>query len=182
MRALFQKYRGVIRFLLVFIGSYVVLSLLYGAFLQWDTNRSNPADSITQKVAQQSEELLREWGYDAQVHPIATYPGVQLLMDGKAVGQIVEGCNSVSIILLFIAFVVAFAQGWKKTFFFLFAGAILIYAVNLIRIAILAIALHHYPEHQEILHRVVFPGIIYGMVFLLWVIWARSMHKANPDE
>ena len=132
-------------------------------------------------VANQSEHLLQEWGYIAKVETQNGFPAMSLSMGDEVVGQIVEGCNSVSIIILFMAFVLAFRQGWKKTASFLLAGSVLVYATNLIRIAILAIALDKYPEHQEFLHRIVFPGIIYGMVFVLWLFWIRSLPKITME-
>lgn len=177
MKALLLKYQSVLKFLLVFFGSYFLMSWCYAAYLNFSQTNSQGADAITQRVAQQSELLLTEWGYDAQLGTISEYPGIQLYMNQQMVGQIVEGCNSVSIIILFISFIVAFKQGWRKTLLYLFAGSILIYGINLIRIAILSIALYRFPEYQDFLHRVVFPGIIYSMVFFLWVLWVRSIPK-----
>jgi exosortase family protein XrtF len=76
---------------------------------------------------------------------------------------------------LFVAFVIAFAEKFKKTVLFLFAGAVLIYIVNIVRIAILTVALYKYPQYEDILHSVVFPGIIYSMVFILWMVWVRML-------
>lgn len=152
---------------------------MYGYYLDYSEVNANGADTITRTVAFQSEQLLTDWGYDAQIGAMSGYPGIQLYMNQEIVGQIVEGCNSVSIIILFVAFILAFRQGWKKTILFLFAGAILIYAINLVRIVILSIALHRFPEYQDFLHRVIFPGIIYGMVFILWVLWIRSIPRSK---
>jgi exosortase family protein XrtF len=182
MKELFRKYSAVLRFILLFLGTYMVLSLIYGGFLQLSKSGNYHPDYITHLVANQSELLINEMGYTSNVLPNPDYPSMQLFINGVAVGQIIEGCNAISIIILFIAFIVAFAQDWKKTILFLFGGAVLIYAINIIRIAILAIALYQFPRYQEILHTVVFPGIIYGMVFLLWVVWVKSLPKNGGDE
>lgn len=163
--------------MLLFLGTYILLSFLYGGYLQLSKSGNDHTDYVTRLVAEQSETLINWMGYASIVFPDPDYPGMQLFINNKMVGQIIEGCNSVSIIILFIAFIVAFSQNWKKTMLFLIIGAVLIYAVNLIRIALLAIALYQLPRYQEILHTVIFPGIIYGMVFLLWVIWVRSAPK-----
>lgn len=163
--------------MLLFLGTYILLSILYGGYLQLSKNGNDHPDYLTRLVAEQSETLINSIGYTAIVFPDPDYPSMQLTINNKRVGQIIEGCNSVSIIILFVAFIIAFAQNWKKTLLFLIAGAVLIYAVNLIRIALLAIALYQFPRYQEILHTVIFPGIIYGMVFLLWVMWVRSAPK-----
>ncbi len=182
MKELFRKYTAVLRFISLFLGTYFLLSLLYGGFLQLSKSGVYHPDYITHLVAEQSETLINEMGYTSKVLADPDYPGMQLFINDVMVGQIIEGCNSISVIILFIAFVISFAQNWKKTLLFLLGGAVLIYAVNLIRIAILAIALYQFPRYQEILHTVVFPGIIYSMVFLLWVLWVRSLPKNEGNE
>ena len=107
---------------------------------------------------------------------------MQLWVEGVWVGRIIEGCNAISIIILFAAFIISFAVSFKRTLVFLFAGATLIYAVNIVRIAILAIALYQYPQYQEILHTVVFPGIIYSLVFVLWVVWVRNLNLDKKND
>lgn len=155
------------------------MSLLYGGYLHFFAGAAEAADPITDLVALQSTKLIESCGYAAQIMPAEIAPHMKLIVNGKYIANIVEGCNAVSIIILFMAFVFAFAQGFKKTFFFLFAGVALIYAVNLVRICILAIALYEYPEQSDFLHGVVFPAIIYGMVFLLWIFWVRVTKKAT---
>lgn len=173
MKQLFKQHKVELRFLGLFLGTYVVLALCYGAYLEYSTDENTP-DFITQKVAKQSETLLQNTSYNVQVIPGNERATMELRIENETIGKIVEGCNAVSIIILFVAFIIAFSQEIKKTVLFLFAGSVLIYAFNIVRIAILAIVLYKYPQHQEILHSVVFPGLIYGLVFLLWVVWAKS--------
>ena len=139
-------------------------------------------DFITNSVAKQSSELISSFGYEAEVLPHDTETSMKLYINQTYLARIVEGCNAISIIILFIAFIISFAENFKKTFLFLFAGATLIYAVNILRIAILAIAIYKYPEYSDTLHGVVFPAIIYGMVFLLWMIWVRMLPKTTSEN
>ena len=139
-------------------------------------------DYITNLVAKQSSELISNFGYNAEVMPHQTDTSMKLYVNQTFLARIVEGCNAVSVIILFIAFIVSFAEKFKKTTLFLFAGGVLIYAVNLLRIAILAIAIYEYPEYSETLHGVIFPAIIYGIVFLLWMIWVRMLPKTNEQN
>ncbi len=136
-------------------------------------------DFITNLVANQSSELISSFGYEAKVLPHKTETSMKLFINQEYLARIVEGCNAVSVIILFVAFIISFAENFKKTFLFLFAGATLIFAVNILRIAILAIAIYEYPKFTDTLHGVVFPAIIYGMVFLLWMIWVRMLPKTS---
>ena len=108
---------------------------------------------------------------------------MKLIINNKFVARVIEGCNSISIIILFISFIIAFAGKWKTTLFYALAGSVLIYAANLFRVVVLSVGLYHYPWRREILHAVIFPLIIYGMVFLLWMFWVnRFATKPKINE
>jgi len=76
--------------------------------------------------------------------------------------------------ILFAAFIFAFSSGWKKTFLYIVVGIILIHILNVIRIVLLTMAIDRYPEQEHVLHGVIFPLFIYGVVFLLWVLWVQK--------
>lgn len=182
LRTLLIKYKPVLRFIGLFLGTYFLLSILYGIYLKVSEGGSYPPDAITNLVAKQSSNVINSMGYEAMVIPDRLEPTMRLYVEGKFLARIIEGCNSVSIIILFIAFIIAFAEKFKKTLLFIFAGAVLIYAVNILRIVILAITLFEFPEQKELLHGVVFPGLIYGMVFILWMVWIRMLKTIKEDE
>jgi len=135
---------------------------------------------MTNLVARQSKELLETLGYDAQVIPHPKEASMKLIINNKFVARVIEGCNSVSVIILFASFIVAFAGKFKTTFFYLLAGSVLIYIANLVRVVILSVGLYHYPWRKDILHPVIFPAIIYGMVCLLWLFWVNRF--SNPTK
>jgi exosortase family protein XrtF len=159
------------------LGVYILLSFFYNVYLQSSLGGKYYPDFITNLVAKQSSSLISSFGFNAEVMPHPTEISMKLFIDKQFLGRIVEGCNAVSIIILFIAFIIPFTQKFKKTLLFILVGSVLIYVVNIIRIAILAIALYKYPEHQDMLHQIVFPAIIYGMVFLLWMLWVKMLPK-----
>ncbi len=182
MKELFKKYKAVVRFVVLFLGTYLLLSAGYGLYLKTSVNGNYFPDFITNLVARQSAAVLDTFGYSATLTPDTVVQGMLLTIDGNYTVNIVEGCNSISVIILFVAFIIAFAENLKKTVLFLFAGAVLIYIVNILRIAILTVALYKYPQHENILHSVVFPGIIYSMVFVLWMVWVRMLKPNSPNE
>lgn len=182
MKALLIKYKSVIRFVILFLGTYLLLSVFYSLYLSASVGGNYYPDFVTNLVAKQSSNLINGFGYQAEVIPHDSETSMKLIINQVFLARIVEGCNAISIIILFIAFIISFAEKFKKTMLFLFVGATLIYAINIIRIAILSIALYKYPEYTEILHGVVFPAIIYGMVFLLWMIWVRMLPKTDLKD
>lgn len=181
LRALFKKYKTVVKFVALFLGVYLLLGILYSLYLTTSKNGVFPPDYITNLVAKQSAAVLDTFGYGSVLTADHLEEGMLLTIENKYSVIIVEGCNSISVIILFVAFVIAFSEKFKKTFLFLFAGSVLIYIVNILRIAILVVALYKFPEYEDILHSVIFPGIIYSMVFILWMVWVRML-KPSADQ
>lgn len=182
MKALFVKYKSVIRFIITFLVVYGVLSISYKLYLDYSESSRFYPDYLTHLVAKQSQSLIETAGYVTQIEPHSNEPSMKLIINKKFVARVIEGCNSISIIILFISFIIAFAGKWKTTLFYALFGSVLIYTVNLIRIAILSIGLYHYPWRKEILHVVIFPLIIYGLVFLLWMIWVNRFASNNTKD
>jgi len=179
LKSLLKQYRPVIKFIAIFLLVYGVLSLVYSYYLDASKGTIYYPDYVTNLVANQSKLLLDSFGYNSQVLPHPEEPSMKLLVNGKYVARIIEGCNGASVIILFIAFVIAFSGQAKTTFFYILSGSVLIYIVNLFRIVILAIGLYHFPWRKDILHSIIFPGMIYGMVFLLWMFWVNGFTKMN---
>ncbi len=173
MLKLFVKYKSVLRFIFMFLGSYLVFTLIYNLYLEFFRSPVYYPDYFTHLVAKQSEALINSFGYNAQILPHQSELSMKLIVNEVYLARIVEGCNAISIIILFAAFVLSFFGRLKVTLFYLLAGAVIIYAMNIIRIAILAVGIYEYTEYTEFLHSIIFPLIIYGTVFLLWIIWVR---------
>lgn len=98
---------------------------------------------------------------------------IHFFLNGQHVINVVEGCNSVSIIILFLAFIIAFKGDLKDTFFFGIFGIVTIYLVNILRIFFIAAIYQKYPQHRIFIHDLLFPAIIYGYIFVLWIIWVQ---------
>jgi exosortase family protein XrtF len=162
---------------------YGVLTMSYKLYLDYSISSKFYPDYVTNLVAKQSKSLIETVGYKSQILPHPNEASMKLLINNKFVARIIEGCNSISIIILFVSFILAYAGKFKTTLFYLLFGCVMIYAVNLIRIVILSIGLYHYPWRREILHSVIFPLIIYGLVFLLWMFWVnRFVNLKSPNE
>lgn len=177
MLSLFHKYRLVLRFIFIFLGSYFLLSSLYNGFLiLYDTEHPVP-DPLTQLVARQSGALMESFGYHVKVVMHYTGLSMKLMVEDIFLAGIVEGCNSASIIILFTSFVLAFFGKTSTTLLYIFAGSVIIYAMNIVRIVLLSIGLYEYPKYSYYLHTIFFPLAIYGTVFILWIIWVKIYSK-----
>lgn len=182
MKALLVKYKSVVKFILTFLSVYIVLTLAYKFYLDFSDGSKYYPDYVTNLVAEQSKLLLNSLDYRVDLVPHPDEPSMKLIINEKFVARVVEGCNSISVIILFISFIIAFAGKWKYTLIYILSGSVLIYTVNLLRIAILSVGLYNYPWRRDILHTVIFPLIIYGMVFLLWMFWVNRFSKQNKKH
>jgi len=177
LKALLTKYKLVIRFVVTFLGVYAILTIGYHLYLSASDGSKFYPDYLTNLVAKQSNLVLNGVGYDTKIVPHSNEASMKIIINGKFVARVIEGCNAVSIIILFLSFIIAFSGKLKTTLMFGLAGSIIIYVFNLVRIVILSIGLYHYPWRQEILHKVIFPMLIYGVVFLLWMVWVNRFSK-----
>ncbi|MCZ8143949.1 exosortase family protein XrtF [Flavobacterium sp.] len=183
MANVFTVYRPFLSFLLRFIVSYAALAFLYqGYLLQYDSSQKE-VDYITYQVAEQSKWVLQFFDETAYTAPNPKEAGIKLFYHNTWIARIIEGCNAVSVMILFAAFVVAFRGTWQRTLWFIPLGIGIIHLANILRIALLAIALYHFPTYEHALHGVLFPMVIYGIVFLLWMAWVNYFSKyAGPSK
>ena len=177
MLKLIGKYKSVLLFILTFLGTYFVLSLVYGLYLKQAKSQVLYPDYLTHQVAQHSSALINFLGYDAHIEPFPGEASAKLMVEGHFLIRVVEGCNSMSVIILFCAFVLAFFNGWAKTLIFIALGSLAIYLINIIRIVSLALAVYEYPQYTSFMHQIAFPVAIYGFVFLLWVLWVNNFKR-----
>lgn len=170
----FIQYKPFLIFLGKFLLTYLVLTIAYETYLnQFNTNKFE-VDGFTESVANQTVNSLTFFGQDAHQMPNIDTSSVKLFYNKKYIAQIIEGCNGLSVIILFTAFVIAFTGKLKHTFLYIILGSLVIHILNIARIALLCILIYNYPAQEQILHGVIFPLIIYSTVFLLWVVWVNK--------
>ncbi len=164
-------------FLGKFLLTYLLLTFVYQSYLGQFDVKKNETDSFTKLVAQQTEDVLLFFNCDVKTLPNSKEPAVNIYYNQKPMARIIEGCNALSVIILFISFIIAFSGKIKPTILYIIAGSILIHILNVSRIALLCILMYYYPKQQHLLHGVLFPLFIYGVVFVLWIIWVNKFSK-----
>ena len=174
-----EKQRRIILFLIKFFATYFMLFALYSTYLRYSQKKDmvfvcSPATTL---VAKHTVGVLNVLGYNATHQQNDSEMSVKLILNGRYTAKIIEGCNSISVIILFLSFILAFSGSLKITLIYSILGSALIYCVNLIRIAFLSMMLYKFPDLQELLHGLVFPAMIYGVTFLLWVLWVQKFSK-----
>jgi exosortase family protein XrtF len=176
------QYKPFLLFLVKFIFSYLVLTVIYHHNLNQFDIKNNEVDGFTKLVSTQVEHLLLFFNADAHIELHSSQPCYKFFYNGKYISRIIEGCNALSVIILFISFVIAFSGKLKNTIYFIISGSIIIHVLNITRIALLMVAFYNFPEANFILHDILFPIVIYGTVFILWIIWVNkfSFYAKTP--
>lgn len=182
MKKYIVLYKPFLLFLVKFFLAYIVLAFIYQGFL--NSFESNQTDPITRLVAKNTEQLLKIFHSDVVLEEITSDGYIKLIYNQKYVARLIEGCNAISVIILFISFVLSFSGKLKPTILFIIGGSIGIYFLNIIRIALLCVLIYFFPRQESILHGVFFPLFIYGFVFILWVIWVNkfSLYAKNSID
>lgn len=170
-----QEYRPFLLFLAKFFISYLLLTVMYQVYLK--SYNGNSIDGITSNVSLLSEKLLQAIDENAKMVKDARGEYFLVIFNNNYVGRIIEGCNAISVIILFVSFIVSFSTTFKTTFLFALGGSVLVYLLNVLRIVFIIIILDKYPGNEHIIHGVVFPLIIYGIVFMLWLLWINKFYK-----
>lgn len=182
MKKYIVLYKPFLLFLVKFFLTYIVLAFIYQMFL--NVFESSQTDSITKLVAQNTEQVLKLFHADVELEENKTDGYIKLIYNQKYVARLIEGCNAISVIILFISFVISFSGKLKPTVLFIIGGSLGIYFLNVIRIALLCVLIYFFPAQESILHGVFFPLFIYGVVFILWVIWVNkfSLYAKNSTN
>lgn len=164
---MFNDFKPVLKILLRFIIIYVVLLFAYQFYLN---TQKGELDIFSKIVAAQSNNILHCFGYTAEMVDVPNRETSWFYVNDKYTSRMVEGCNAISVMILFVSFILAFFNGFK-TFIFIIFGIIFLHIVNISRIAGLNYLLLEHPKYSKIGHDYFFPAIIYGGVVLLWLLW-----------
>lgn len=175
-----KDFKPVLTILLRFLGIYIVLVLLY----QWYLNQyaGLGLDPISRKIAGQIGFVQNACGYPTQLVPAPNNDAIWFRITEVWTSLMVEGCNAISVMILFLAFIFAFYKGYQ-TFIFAFVGLILLHIMNILRIVLINIVILKMPEnYTKIAHDYLFPAIIYGSVVLLWIVWIKFFVFKNEEK
>lgn len=157
------------RFFLV----YIALTALYSWYLQPYLYERKFADPVTVWMTGAAVDVMNFLGYDAFQMQKSGETFRRFILEGRYSSMVNEGCNAVSVMIIFVSFIIAFARDFKKTTVFILSGILILIISNIIRIAWLTWIFRYHEEYTKIAHDFLFPGIIYGTVVALWLIWVK---------
>ncbi|WP_228374637.1 exosortase family protein XrtF [Chryseobacterium sp. FH1] len=165
-----KDFLPVLKILVRFVVIYIVFVLLYQLYL--NNYENDVVDPFTRWVAIQIAFVQDFFGFPTNLVDSLKLHSVLFQTNGKFTTRMVEGCNVISVAILFSAFIFAFYKG-VKTFLYVLAGLIILHILNVARIAFLNIIYIKYPDYEKVAHDYFFPAIIYGGVIALWLVWIQ---------
>mgnify|MGYP006279650255 CR=1 FL=1 len=165
--------RSVLEFLGKMLAAYGLWYLLYDLWLLPDGR----LDAwISESVVQVGGVALQLFGVEA------TVTARQLTLPGTAGIRVVDGCNGLSSMGLFVGFVLAFpGQLWRRVLF-LPLGLLLVYLSNVSRVTGLLFLQKYWDAGFGAAHSIGAPLFFYTVIFGLWVLWAHfGGASSDPD-
>ncbi|ASK31498.1 exosortase family protein XrtF [Chryseobacterium sp. T16E-39] len=165
-----KDFKPVLSILLRFIIIYLVLLLGYQFYL--NNYKESGLDPFSKMVAEQVSSIQNALHYPTQLYNDVAKEQVWFYVKKVYVTRMVEGCNAISVMILFVSFVFAFYKGFK-TFIYAFIGLLILYVINVLRIVGINLLVSDYKEYERMAHDFLFPAIIYGTVVILWLVWIK---------
>lgn len=154
----------VLKFIAKALGFFVIWYLIYDL---WLLPAGNLDRWLSLNIVKVGAGLLEFFGFDVyafgRVMGLNELPGI----------EIVDGCNGITAMGLFLGFIFAYPGDWKNKLSFSLIGVCMIYLVNLFRILILALTQAYYPALFDIMHDYSTTTIFYLFIFLLWMTWVN---------
>jgi exosortase family protein XrtF len=167
-----KQFKPSILFVLKFVGLYILLNLLYAAYLYVYNDQADP---MTLLVTEQTAAIidLYESGIDTRANENGR--SWYVTKDGSPVLSVYEGCNGLNMMIIFVVFLFAYSTWHKKFIWFIPLGLVMIHLFNLLRIVLLFHVTIDYPKALYFSHKYAFTAFIFLAVFILWYLWIAKL-------
>ena len=159
------------RFLAVAGILYLVWFFGYEQWLAKDPRFDN---YLCTQIAAAAVWCLQVSGFKALISPTMAS---LVLMEGQPAVIVGPPCNGLILYALFAGFVVAFPGMWSRKLWYIPLGIALIWGLNVLRVA--ALAVNHYYAHASVdfNHHYTFTIVVYACIFGLWMLWAQRLAR-----
>jgi exosortase family protein XrtF len=166
-----KEFRPTIFFLLKFVGLYLVGNLVYGAYI---TSYHPRPDPVTHAVSIQTSGVLQAMGWSVTAADDPYKATTLLAYHEQDILAVYEGCNGINIMIIFVAFLLAFGPYKRALLWFVPLGLVIIHGMNLARIAGLFFVSRFLPGLNYFTHKYLFTAFLYVVIFVLWLYWIRK--------
>jgi exosortase family protein XrtF len=174
-----KEFKPAFLFLARFLALYVTGNLLYGFYIEFCGPHP---DWLTESVTHQTALFLNALGEQTSVQVNPYGPTVFLNLSDKTILNVFEGCNGLNVMIVFVAFVIAFGGPVKVMPWFIGGGLIVLHLANIGRISLLYVTALRYQSYFYYVHKYFFTAILYLIVFSLWALWIFRFNDINTRK
>jgi len=168
----------VLKFLVKLLALYILWHLLYEIWLH---PYGKMDDWLSNNTASLSAILLDLFGQDITVN------SRMLSNEAGAIIYIGDPCNGFKLFALFSIFIIAWptsklplnkgGRGIINKIIFIALGVLSIHLLNIFRVAGLSLIQIYAPSTLAFNHTYTFTMIVYGYIFLLWMLWVGTVQS-----
>ena len=161
------------KFLLKVFAFYIIWYIVYEL---WVMPNGYIDDPLSRNIVSVSAGILSFFG-----ETVFVYDRVVGITGLRGI-EIVDGCNGIAAIGLFLGFIIAYPGKWAPRILFSIFGILVIYIVNVARIVTLAYIQAYWPQAFDFAHDYSTTAIFYIIIFILWMIWANYGETFTPTK
>ncbi len=173
-----KEFKPALLFLAKFLGVYFLGNIVYGLYIE---SFGNIADPMTAWVSEQTVVFLKLLDLNSETLVDDFAPKIRLLLDDHSVLSIYEGCNGLNVMIIFVAFLVAYTGNTKRLLWFIPFGLLVTHLMNLGRIILLFFVAEYYEDYLYFTHKYLFTAAIYLVILVLWYWWIVSLSKKKDE-
>ena len=175
MMNILKENKVAILFLLVFVALYVSMNTIYGLFIEY---YSPQADPVTLNISKQVAWFLSWFDNTVNYTEVEGSRNILLSTNNRLVIRVFEGCNGINVMIVFVSFIIAFRGTLYQTIWFTLMGLVVIHVMNLGRVSLLYAVELYFPQYLYYIHKYLFTGFIYAVVFFIWYQWIKIVKRA----
>jgi len=165
--------RLLIRFLSV--ATVLYLAWFFG-YEQWLAHDGRLDTVLCTQIAAASVWVLRMIGFSANVdYSLPKHILNLVVLNGSPAVVVGPPCNGLVLYALFAGFVVAFPGPFWRKAWYIPAGIVIIWVLNVLRVMALALNHEYARESMDFNHHYTFTFVVYGFIFGLWMLWAKGL-------
>jgi len=176
-----KDFKPALLFLFKFLSIYIVSNIAYGIYINHYYPQSDPA---TQMISGQVSKIISASGNAVFANPNVDQPTISIIevSTNNTIIDIFEGCNGINVVIVFLAFLVAYQGTVKRTIIFAGVGLLFIHFFNLARIILLFQQAKDHSPYFYYLHKYFFTAILYAVVVVLWWLWVSKYNGIKNDH
>ena len=101
--------------------------------------------------------------------------------NNKKVLYIANACNGLSLMILYLGFIVCMPSKFWRKFLYIILGVIALDCINILRCVGLIYLREYLQAYFQFAHHYLFKVTVYTATFLIWMLYSRKIHLKNES-